>query len=200
MLSILPSGHTISFRQKLILKCQISFDLKYCRLMFLTILTEFPSMALSSHCLSYCFCLRVVSLRTCSWQGGQPHPTSDTSLFRIAAGDNNLACYYIRKAVQSIAHTMFAHWTFPVTLNTIFPPYIQPVNVEKPIVKCATSQKILLADSCPCKRIPVLRILNCPFKIPNIHSTSFCMDSSHCEKRICDDLLRPSMEGQLLAS
>ena len=166
MLSILPSGHTISFRQKLILKCQISFDLKYCRLMFLTILTEFPSMALSSHCLSYCFCLRVVSLRTCSWQGGQPHPTSDTSLFRIAAGDNNLACYYIRKAVQSIAHTMFAHWTFPVTLNTIFPPYIQPVNVEKPIVKCATSQKDFVGRFLPMQTYSCLKNSKLPLQNP----------------------------------
>lgn len=49
-------------------------------------------------------------------------------------------------------------------------------------------RNMLSADFCPRKRIPVFWIWKQPFSSPNIHSTSFLMDSSHTENRMSEQL------------
>ena len=59
-----------------------------------------------------------------------------------------------------------------------------PSTSSSQLCRAQQVRKIVSSAFCPFKRIPVLSILNQSFKILNVHSTSFWIDSSHCENRI----------------
>ncbi len=71
----------------------------------------------------------------------------------------------------------------------LFQLLVNPSVSRSQLCKAQQVRKILSAKSTPDRRMPVFRIRNRPLRMPNVHSTSFRIDSSQAEKRISTLLL-----------
>jgi hypothetical protein len=86
------------------------------------------------------------------------------------------------------------------TLGTPFSHCLsRPSTLSSQLCRAQQVRNILSAGRCPCKQIPVFRMRNQPFIIPNVHSTSLRVDSSHCEKRISGRLQDAFIGGTVVA-